>query len=108
MSVRQRKPLNVEAEGLQRDLATLREAAISEKAAEADRFEATVCAAEASKAFESLTHTEQAAASLGVHPDAWKPISFMNTAHYGALLRANALDDTLARRIEAFKTVSTA
>ena len=62
----------------------------------------------APRSFENLTHTEQAAASLGVHPDAWKPISFMNTAHYGALLRANALDDTLARRIEAFKTVSAA
>ena len=31
-------------------------------------------------AFDSLTPTEQAAGSLGVHPDAWKPIAFMNSA----------------------------
>ncbi len=108
MSVRQRKTSNIQAETLQRDLATLREAAISETADQANSIQAPFTGAEACQAFESLTHTEQAAASLGVHPDAWKPISFMNTAHYGALLRANALDDTLARRIEAFKTVSAA
>merc|ERR1712094_77562 len=31
--------------------------------------------------FDQLTATEQSAASLGVHPDAWKPIKFMNNAH---------------------------
>ena len=56
--------------------------------------------------FEQLTPTEQAAGSLGVHPEAWRPIKFMNAAHYDQLRKLNALDDTLARRIEAFKTVS--
>ncbi len=57
-------------------------------------------------AFDQLTPTEQAAGSLGVHPAAWKPIKFMNAAHYANLKRENALDDTLARRIEAFRQVA--
>ena len=60
-----------------------------------------------SEAFDSLSNVEQSAASLGVHPDSWKPIGFMNAAHYDTLLKSNALDDTLARRIEAYRTVAT-
>lgn len=56
--------------------------------------------------FDQLTPTEQAAGSLGVHPEAWRPIKFMNAAHYDQLRKSNALDDHLARRIEAFKTVA--
>ena len=58
--------------------------------------------------FEQLTPTEQSAASLGVHPDAYRPIKFMNTAHFEALMKSNALDDNLARRIEAFRQVAAA
>ncbi len=50
--------------------------------------------------FDSLSPVEQAAGSLGVHPDEWKPIAFMNNGHFDALMKANALDSTLARRIE--------
>ena len=50
--------------------------------------------------FDQLTPTEQSAASLGVSPTAWKPISFLNNAHYAQLIKANMLDDSLARRIE--------
>lgn len=57
-------------------------------------------------AFDQLTGVEQAAGSLGVHPEAWKPIKFMNNAHYDALIKSNAVDDTLARRIEAYKYVA--
>ena len=57
-------------------------------------------------AFDQLSGTEQAAGSLGVHPEAWKPIKFMNNAHFDSLMKSNALDDTLARRIEAFRTVA--
>ncbi len=32
----------------------------------------------------------------------------MNNSHYKTLLNSNALDDTLARRIEAFKSVASA
>ena len=58
-------------------------------------------------AFDQLSGTEQAAGSLGVHPEAWKPIKFMNNKHYEQLLTSNALDDNLARRIEAFRHVAT-
>ena len=57
-------------------------------------------------AFDSLSAPEQAAGSLGVHPEAWKPIKFMNNAHYEQLIASNALDDNLARRIEAFRHVA--
>ena len=56
--------------------------------------------------WESLSETEKSAASIGVSPDAWKPIAFMNNAHYGELLRNNALDGRLTQQIEAFKSVS--
>ncbi len=53
-----------------------------------------------SSEFDKLTPTEQSAASLGVNPADWKPISFLNNAHYQQLISANMLDDDLARRIE--------
>lgn len=56
--------------------------------------------------YSGLTQTEVAAASLGVDPDAWKPLSFMNTSHYESLIKNNALSDQLARRLEAYKTVA--
>jgi len=58
--------------------------------------------------FEQLSGVEKAAGSLGVHPDSWKPIKFMNNAHYDQLMKANAIDDSLARRIEAFRHVAAA
>ncbi|MDA9603582.1 hypothetical protein N9S30_00340 [bacterium] len=53
-----------------------------------------------------LSETERAVATLGVDPSALKPIGFMNTAHYTTLLQSNALDGDLARRLEAYRTVS--
>jgi hypothetical protein len=58
--------------------------------------------------WKDLTETERSAASLGVDPEQWRPIGFLNTAHYETLLKANALDDSLARKLEAFKSVATA
>ena len=55
-----------------------------------------------------LTETEKAAASLGVDASEWKPLAFMNDAHYNELLRTNALDGDLARRLEAYKAVAAA
>ena len=49
---------------------------------------------------DKLSPVEQSAAHLGVNPDAWKPIAFLNQAHYEQLIAANMLDDDLARRIE--------
>ena len=62
----------------------------------------------ASHEFDKLSSTEQSAASLGVEPNAWSPIQFMNAAHYEQLISANMLDDDLARRIEAYRAVATA
>ena len=50
--------------------------------------------------WKDLSETEKSAASLGVHPEQWKPIGFLNTAHYDTLLKANALDDGLAKKLE--------
>ena len=56
--------------------------------------------------WESLSETEKSASTIGVSPEAWKPIGFMNEAHYGELLRNNALDSRLTQQIEAFKAVA--
>lgn len=56
--------------------------------------------------FDQLTYTQQEAALLDVDPDALKPIAFLNEAHHQQLLKANALSDTLAARIEAHKQVA--
>jgi hypothetical protein len=53
-----------------------------------------------------LTETERSAAQLGVSPDEWKPISFMNKGHYDTLVRENALSGGLAQKLEAYKLVA--
>lgn len=58
--------------------------------------------------FEKLSAVEQSVASLGVAPDEWKPISFLNNGHYKQLRAANMLDDNLARRIEAYRSLASA
>ena len=58
--------------------------------------------------FDALSGVEKSAASLGVHPEAWKPIKFLNNAHYDQLMKSNAISEDLARRIEAFRHVSLA
>ena len=67
---------------------------------------ASVRSAEGQVTWESLTETEKSAGSMGVAADAWKPISFMNEAHYSELLKNNALSTRLTQQIEAFKTVA--
>ena len=56
--------------------------------------------------FDELSPVEQAAASLGVKPDALKPIGWLNEAHYDQLKKKNMLTQDLQRRIEAFKHVA--
>lgn len=98
-SRRQRTETNEAAERLRSELHALKE--------QAAQVESVVSPAVSSKtAFDQLSGTEQAAGSLGVHPEAWKPIRFMNNAHYKQLIESNSLDDTLARRIEAFRCIS--
>ena len=102
----QELPANEVAQRLRNELEALKSTAA--------QVEASAASAEAAKAtdeynptFDKLSGAEQAAGSLGGHPEAWKPISFMNNAHYNQLISSNALDDNLARRIEAFRHVAT-
>ena len=66
----------------------------------------TVRSSEGTLKFEDLTETERSAATIGVHPEAWKPISWLNAGHYTELLKKNALGGRLCQQIEAFKTVA--
>ena len=92
-------------EQLQKELGDLKSTAVA--ANQADRLAASGAeAAPTTPSFDQLSGTEKSAASLGVHPEAWKPIGFMNNAHYEQLMKSNALDDNLARRIEAYRTVA--
>ena len=50
--------------------------------------------------FDNLSPVEQSAASLGVNPQGYRPIAFMNQAHFDNLKSSNMLSDDLARRIE--------
>lgn len=67
---------------------------------------ASVRSSETEVTWDSLSETEKSAASIGVAPDSWKPISWLNEGHYSELLRANALDGRLTQKIEAFKAVA--
>jgi len=55
---------------------------------------------------EGLNETERSAAQLGVSPDEWKPISFLNQGHYETLLKGNALSGNLAQKLEAYQKVA--
>ena len=89
MSVRHTEQSNTPAQQLRADIAAVR--------ASTEQNQLT---------WEQLTETEKSAASIGVSPDAWKPITFMNNAHYSELLRKNSLDGRLTQQIEAYKSVS--
>ena len=56
--------------------------------------------------FDQLSELEKSAATIGVSPEAWRPIGWMNEAHYGELLKNNVLGGRLTQQIEAFKTVA--
>ena len=99
MSRRAPASKDTHVQALQKELQDLKQAAVES--------DATNAPAEPNTAeFDRLNPTEQAAGSLGVHPDSWKPIPFMNAAHYDNLIKANMLDDDLARRIEAYRSVA--
>ena len=85
------------AQHLRNELENLREAAI------AGRDAAPVGQA---LTFDDLNEVEKSAALTGVSPDDFAPISFINAAHYNALLKSNALDGGLTQKIEAFKVVA--
>ena len=115
MSSRRPAPAStsIDAQRLRSELEALKQQAVAVEAAGTAAEQGlpsptsrAMAAPEGVPQFDQLTATEQAAGSLGVHPEAWKPIKFMNNAHFKTLIDANALDDTLARRIQAFRTVA--
>lgn len=87
---------------LQKELADLKQANTAAPAADGITSEGAAPA----PTFDDLSGVEKSAASLGVHPDAWRPIGFLNNAHFGALLANNQLDEDLARRIDAYSVVA--
>tara|TARA_B110001452_G_C15239321_1_gene429111 strand:- start:2842 stop:3132 length:291 start_codon:yes stop_codon:yes gene_type:complete len=60
---------------LQKELADLKSTAT---AAPFDGLQAA--GAEGAVSFDSLSENEKSAASLGVHPESWKPIGFLNVS----------------------------
>ena len=80
--------------------------AVQAPVAEAATTEATAAPVEGALSFDDLTETEKSAASIGVSPDEWKPIGFMNAHHYSTLLKNNAISGDLAQGIEAYKQVA--
>ena len=115
MSSRRPQPAttSIDAQRLRHELDALKQqnAAVEAAGAAAEQglpspTSQAVAAPEGVPQFDQLSSTEQAAGSLGVHPEAWKPIKFMNNAHFDSLKKNNALDDDLARRIEAFRQVA--
>ena len=90
---------------LQKELGDLKKASVAADVAN-NLAETGAETATSTPSFDSLNHTEKSAASLGVHPESWKPIGFLNNGHYDQLMKSNALDDDLARRIEAYRVVA--
>ena len=78
MSIRSQTQDDSYASAVRRDLQGLKETA--QEANRLDNLDQTVRpdGTEAAAAYDSLLPHEQAAASLGAHPDALKPIGFMN------------------------------
>lgn len=97
---RRREPANntKEVEKLRADLNDLK--------AQQRASESVALSSPAGSELDKLSAVEQSVACLGVSPDSWKPIAFLNNAHYEQLISANMLDDDLARRIEAYKHVA--
>ena len=112
MSVRRVDIQQAYANALRRELAELREAAISKDPMNtlevATNATANTVDTSTKVDFDSLTPTEQAAASLGAQPDVYRPIGWLNEAHFKNLLTSNSLSNDLARRLMAYKAVASA
>lgn len=106
MSLRRSNDDNATTQALKEELAQLKKDVkaaqmLEVSAAASDGFIGT-------SEFDKLTPVERDAASLGVNPDAWSPLKFMNDGHYVSLQKAQALGPDLARQIKAFQTVAAA
>ena len=70
------------------------------------RVESTISSSSSTLTFDDLSHTEQACASLGVGPEQFRPLGWLNSGHFDTLVKNNQMDDTLVRRLEAYKVVA--
>jgi hypothetical protein len=105
MSARRPENRSASAEKLRRELGDLKRQAVQLDQACAVAEE--VCSdADSTTRQVPLSTTEHSAACLDVQPSQWRPIAFMNNAHYKTLVTNNSLDDNLARRIEAFRAIA--
>ena len=103
MSVRRGVDANAEAERMRAGIESMRFAAAMAQQEPVGPFGSPE---DAARAFDSLSEIEKSAATIGQAPDEWKPIGFMNSAHYTTLLKNNALSGRLTQQIEAFKVVA--
>lgn len=111
MSTRRADERVTYADALRQELSHLRHAAmtkapIEEAVKDVTEMASTNAHTELSLKFDDLSPTEQAAASLGAQPDAFKPIGWLNEAHFDALLKSNSLSNDLTRRLLAYKVVA--
>ena len=60
----------------------------------------------AARSFDNLTPLQRKVATLGVHPDAMRPLKDLNDAHYQVLRNANALSPDLDAKIRAYQHMS--
>ena len=93
MSIRSRSTDDSYANAVRRDLESLKATAV--EASRVDNVDPTIKpeGAEAAAAYDQLALHEQAAASLGVHPDSLRPIGFLNS---GTLRNAPPLPSFLS------------
>lgn len=61
---------------------------------------------QAMREFDALQPAEQQAASLGIHPDSFRPLKELNEQHFAALKTANALSPQLEANIKAYQSVA--
>lgn len=59
-------------------------------------------------ALSSLTPVEREVASLGIDPDALKPISFINTGYYAQLQKQQLISSEFAAKIGAYQSLASA
>ena len=90
------------AEQLRADIETMRQ---THAAIENEVLGAT-SAVDDALCFDQLSETEKSAATIGANPDEWRPIGWINQAHYSTLLKKNVLGGRLTQQIEAYKAVA--
>ena len=96
------QPTSARAEQLRSDIEAMRQ---TQAAIENEAY-GTGSVVDEALSFDQLTETEKSAATIGANPDEWRPIGWINQAHYSTLLKKNVLGGRLTQQIEAYKAVA--